>query len=149
VAARKLKHLEHQGLILDRHYINKLMKEIHADRASTRMPNHALASLQDQMSEIVKAAWEIANDPLAARNMDKTLAMRVVAERCVDDLWLGFTGLVFGVQPFGCSFVAQRTFQIALEMLKVGRRGAALGFWSDGALAVSAKECGEGMTGFL
>jgi hypothetical protein len=76
------KRLEDQGLVIDRHYINKLINEIHterAKRASTWMLNHALASLQDQMSEIVKAAWEIVNDPMA-RNMDKTLAMKEIRE---------------------------------------------------------------------
>ena len=75
--------LEQQGLILDRHYISSLVNAIHAERAkraSTWMLNHALASLQDQMSEIVKAAWEIVNDPMA-RNMDKTLAMKEISEK--------------------------------------------------------------------
>jgi hypothetical protein len=76
------KHLEDQGLVIDRHYINKLINEIHAERAkraSTWMLNHALASLQDQMSEIVKSSWEIVNDPMA-RNVDRTLAMRAIRE---------------------------------------------------------------------
>jgi hypothetical protein len=74
--------LEQQGLVLDRHYVSKLVGEIHTERtkrANTWMLNHALASLQDQMSEIVKAAWEIVNDPMA-RNMDKTLAMKEIRE---------------------------------------------------------------------
>jgi hypothetical protein len=76
------RHLEAQGLILDRHYINKLVNEIHAERskrADTWILNHALASLQDSMADIVRAAWEIVNDPMA-RNMDKTLAMKEIRE---------------------------------------------------------------------
>src|SRR5580704_14799729 len=52
------RHLETQGLILDRHYISSLVNAIHAERAkraSTWMLNHASASFQDAMSEIVKA----------------------------------------------------------------------------------------------
>jgi hypothetical protein len=74
--------LENDGLKLDRHYVGKLIGEIHterAQRASTWMLNVALASLQDQRGEIVKAAWEIVNDPMA-RNMDKALAMREIRE---------------------------------------------------------------------
>src|ERR1017187_11010995 len=76
------RHLEAQGLILDRHYINKLVNEIHAERskrADTWILNHALASLQDSMADIVRAAWEIVNDPMA-RNMDKTFAMKEIRE---------------------------------------------------------------------
>ena len=76
------RHLEMQGLVIDRHYVNKLVNEIHverANRANTWMLNHALASLQDQMSEIVVKAWEIVNDPMA-KNMDKTMAMREIRE---------------------------------------------------------------------
>lgn len=76
------RHLEAQGLILDRHYVNKLVNEIHAERskrADTWILNHALASLQDSMADIVRAAWEIVNDPMA-RNMDKTFAMKEIRE---------------------------------------------------------------------
>jgi hypothetical protein len=40
-------HLERQGLVLDRNYINGLVNQIHAERAkraSTWMLNHALRS---------------------------------------------------------------------------------------------------------
>jgi hypothetical protein len=76
------RHLETQGLILDRHYISSLVNAIHAERAkraSTWMLNHASASFQDAMSEIVKAAWEIVNDPMA-KNQDKVMAMREIRE---------------------------------------------------------------------
>ena len=68
--------------MLDRNYINGIVNDIHrerARRAETWTLNHALASLQDSMSEIVRVAWEIVNDP-KARNMDKTLAMREIRE---------------------------------------------------------------------
>lgn len=74
------KHLEAQGLIIDRHYINKLVKEIHAERAKradTWVLNFALASFQDAMAEIVERAWEIVNDPLADR-FEKLAAMREI-----------------------------------------------------------------------
>jgi hypothetical protein len=46
------RHLGEQGLVLDRHYINKLVNEIHAERskrADTGILNVALASFQDAM----------------------------------------------------------------------------------------------------
>jgi hypothetical protein len=59
------KRLEQQGLTLDRHYVSKLVGEIHTERtkrADTWMLNMALASFQDAMAEIARVGWEIAND---------------------------------------------------------------------------------------
>ena len=76
------RHLEQQGLILDRHYINKLVNEIHAERArraDTWILNAALTAFQDVMTEIVSQAWEIANNPLAERG-ERLAAMREIRD---------------------------------------------------------------------
>jgi hypothetical protein len=52
------------GLDLERHYLGKLMKEVHSEqirRADRQTLSLALASFEDTMTEIVKVAWEIAN----------------------------------------------------------------------------------------
>jgi hypothetical protein len=74
--------LEQQGLVLDRHYIGKLIGEIHterAKRANTWALNHALSSFQDAMAEIARVGWEIVNDPMA-KNQDRVMAMREIRE---------------------------------------------------------------------
>jgi hypothetical protein len=72
--------LESQGLVLDRHYVNKLVKEIPAERArlaDTWTLNFALTSFQDVMAEIVGKAWDIVNDPFAERS-DRLAAIREI-----------------------------------------------------------------------
>jgi hypothetical protein len=74
--------LELQGLVLDRHYVGKLVNEIYTERArraDTWALNHALSSFQDAMSEIARIGWEIINDPMA-KNQDRVMAMREVRE---------------------------------------------------------------------
>ncbi len=74
--------LEQQGLKLDRHYVGKLVGEIHverAKRADTWTLNLALASFQDAMSEIARVGWEIANDQMAP-GRDRAAALREVRE---------------------------------------------------------------------
>jgi hypothetical protein len=74
--------LEHDGLILDRHYINKLVQEIHAERAkraSTWTLNFALASFQDAMAEIARVGWEIASDQMTP-GRDRAAALREIRE---------------------------------------------------------------------
>lgn len=76
------RHLEQQGLILDRNYINGLVNQIHrerAKRADTCTLNNALASLQDAMGEVVRVGWEIANDKFA-EGRDRAAALREIRE---------------------------------------------------------------------
>jgi len=51
-------HLEKQGLIIDRHYINKLVNEIHTERAkrADTWLNVALADFQDAMADCAASA---------------------------------------------------------------------------------------------
>lgn len=74
--------LDMEGLRLDRKYLGTLVNGILAERtkrADRATLNYALASFQDAMLEIYKAAWEIISDPMA-KNMDKALAMREARE---------------------------------------------------------------------
>jgi len=76
------RHLEQQGLVLDRNYINSLVNAIHAERAKrgdTWTLNFALASFQDAMGEIVRVGWEIANDKFA-EGRDRAAALREIRE---------------------------------------------------------------------
>jgi hypothetical protein len=74
--------LERDGLKLDRHYVGKLVGEIHterAKRADTWTINVALASFQDAMAEIVRVGWEIANDRFVP-GKDRAAALREIRE---------------------------------------------------------------------
>lgn len=74
--------LDGEGLHLDRKYLGQLINGIYAERtkrADHATLNYALASFQDAMLEIHRAAWEIISDPMA-KNMDKALAMREARE---------------------------------------------------------------------
>jgi len=76
------RRLEHDGLKLDRHYVGKLVGEIHTERikrANTWTLNAALASLQDAMGEIVRVGWEIANNP-KYEGRDRAAALREIRE---------------------------------------------------------------------
>jgi hypothetical protein len=76
------RHLERDGLVLDRHYINKLVQEIHTQRikrAETWTLNVALASFQDAMQEIARVGWEIANDKMSD-GRDRAAGLREVRE---------------------------------------------------------------------
>jgi hypothetical protein len=76
------RHLEAQGLTLDRHYINKLVGEIHterAKRADTWTLNMALSSFQDAMAEIARVGWTIASDQMAS-GRDRAAVLREVRE---------------------------------------------------------------------
>jgi hypothetical protein len=76
------RHLELQGLVLDRHYIGEHVRAIHAERAKradTWTLNMALASFQDAMAEIARVGWEIANDKFAP-GRDRAAALREVRE---------------------------------------------------------------------
>jgi hypothetical protein len=74
--------LEQDGLVIDRHYINKLVNEIYAERtkrADTWTLNMALASFQDAMGEILRVGWEIASDQMA-QGRDRAAALREIRE---------------------------------------------------------------------
>src|SRR5580698_6800740 len=74
------RRLEHDGLKLDRHYVGKLVGEIHTERArraDTWALNMALASFQDAMGEIVRVGWTIANDP-SEEGRDRAAALREI-----------------------------------------------------------------------
>jgi hypothetical protein len=63
--------LKADGLDLDRQYLASLLNSIYAERTKrldTVTLTTALASFQDVMTEIVRKAWEIVNDPMAERN---------------------------------------------------------------------------------
>jgi hypothetical protein len=74
--------LERIGLKLERHYVGKLVNEIHAERirrAQTWSLNSALTALQDAMGEIVRVGWEIANDR-KYEGRDRAAALREIRE---------------------------------------------------------------------
>lgn len=76
------RHLEKQGLVLDRRYVNALINQIHkerAKRADTWTLNNALTALQDAMGEVVRVGWEIANDKFA-EGRDRAAALREIRE---------------------------------------------------------------------
>jgi hypothetical protein len=76
------RHLEQQGLVLDRKYINSLVSQIHSERAKradTWTLNNALTALQDAMGEVVRVGWEIANDKFA-EGRDRAAALREIRE---------------------------------------------------------------------
>jgi hypothetical protein len=76
------KHLDTDGLHLDRGYIASLVRAIQTERikrANTWTLNIALASFQDAMAEIARVGWEIANDQMAP-GRDRAAALREVRE---------------------------------------------------------------------
>jgi len=83
ISQRELQlRLEQDGTKLDRKYLGSLLKAIYRERikrADTMTLNQALASFQDVMEEIVRVAWEIANDPMA-RNFDRVQALKEIRE---------------------------------------------------------------------
>ena len=72
--------LKADGLELDRMYLASLLKSIQAERVKridALTLNYALSAFQDTMSEIVRMAWDIVNDPMAAR-LEKLAALREI-----------------------------------------------------------------------
>jgi hypothetical protein len=67
ISRRELQErLDKQGLHLDLHYLCKLYDEIFFERTKRmdrRLLNETLSSFEDTMTEVVRVAWEIANDP--------------------------------------------------------------------------------------
>jgi hypothetical protein len=69
--------LKQEGLELERRYLGKLLKEIHAERinrADRQLLNTALAVFKDTITETMRIAWEIALDPFAEKT--EKLAVR-------------------------------------------------------------------------
>src|SRR6202035_6069906 len=61
-ATELAERLKDGGLEIERHYLGRLLKEIHneqANRADRVTLDHTLASFEDTMTEIVKVAWNI------------------------------------------------------------------------------------------
>jgi hypothetical protein len=70
------------GLKLDRHYVTKLAKKLYAERAKRAdryTLNATLTAFQDTMTQVVRVAWSIANDPFA-KNQDRIAALKEVRE---------------------------------------------------------------------
>jgi hypothetical protein len=70
------------GIKIERHYLSTLVKKIYAERvkrADRQTLNYALASFEDTMTQVVRVAWEIANDPFA-RKQDRVMALREIRE---------------------------------------------------------------------
>jgi len=65
------------GIKIERHYLSTLVKKIYAERikrADRQTLNYALAAFEDTMTQVVRVAWEIANDPFA-RKQDRVMAL--------------------------------------------------------------------------
>ena len=70
------------GIKIERHYLSTLVKKIYAERikrADRQTLNYALAAFEDTMTQVVRVAWEIANDPFA-RKQDRVMALREIRE---------------------------------------------------------------------
>jgi hypothetical protein len=70
------------GIKIERHYLSTLVKKIYAERvkrADRQTLNYALASFEDTMTQVVRVAWEIANDQFA-RKQDRVMALREIRE---------------------------------------------------------------------
>ena len=70
------------GMKLDREYVTKLAKKLYAERARRAdryTLSAALAAFQDTMTQVVRVAWSIANDP-SAKNQDRVMALKEIRE---------------------------------------------------------------------
>jgi hypothetical protein len=77
-----LDKLAQEGIHLDRDYLSKLANKVYQERtkrADRQTLNYALAAFEDTMTEVVRVAWSIANDPFA-RKQDRVAALREVRE---------------------------------------------------------------------
>jgi hypothetical protein len=62
-----LEMLKAEGIVLDGEYLSKLVGKAfreRIERADRATLNYALAAFEDTMTEVVRAAWAIANNPL-------------------------------------------------------------------------------------
>jgi hypothetical protein len=76
------KHLDKEGLHLDRHYVGKLYDEILVERAKRmdrRLLNQTLSAFEDTMTEIVRVAWDIANSQYI-NPQARVMALREIRE---------------------------------------------------------------------
>ncbi|HEY2471051.1 MAG TPA: hypothetical protein VGI45_24865 [Terracidiphilus sp.] len=70
------------GIKIERHYLSGIVRKIYSERAlraDRQTLNQALAAFEDTMAQVVRVAWEIANDPFA-KKQDRVLALREVRE---------------------------------------------------------------------
>jgi hypothetical protein len=70
------------GIHIERHYLSGLVRTIYRERAlraDRQTLNQALAAFDDTMAQVVRVAWEIANDPFA-RKQDHVMALREIRE---------------------------------------------------------------------
>jgi hypothetical protein len=74
--------LKAEGISLDRDYLSKLVSKVYQERvkrADRATLNYALAAFEDTMTEVVRVAWAIANNPLV-RPFDRIQALKEVRE---------------------------------------------------------------------
>ena len=67
---------------IERHYLSHLVKKFYAERAAradTYTLMQALTAFEDAMTQVVRVAWEIANDSFA-RKQDRVMALREIRE---------------------------------------------------------------------
>jgi hypothetical protein len=70
------------GIKIERHYLSGIVRKLYAERAKRadrQTLNYALAAFEDTMTQVVRVAWEIANDPFA-RKQDRVMALREIRE---------------------------------------------------------------------
>jgi hypothetical protein len=71
--------LKADGITLDRNYLGSLLNAVLAERTHRATLNYALAAFEDTMTEVVRVAWAIANNPLV-RPFDRIRALKEVRE---------------------------------------------------------------------
>jgi hypothetical protein len=112
--------LDADGLHLDLHYIGKLRNKITAERARRvdRLTlNHALASFQDIMTQVMEVGWEIAMDT-RGEGRDRASGLEVVRKAGNDafdklfdagvfDRKLGTIGVQFRNKPLTAEALAE------------------------------------------
>ncbi|HLY40463.1 MAG TPA: hypothetical protein VKR52_04575 [Terracidiphilus sp.] len=70
------------GIRIERHYLSGIVRKLYAERtrrADHQTLNYALAAFEDSMTQVVRVAWEIANDQFA-RKQDRVMALREIRE---------------------------------------------------------------------
>ena len=70
------------GIKIERHYLSGIVRKLYAERArraDRQALNYALAAFEDTMTQVVRVAWEIANDQFA-RKQDRVMALREIRE---------------------------------------------------------------------
>jgi hypothetical protein len=70
------------GIKIERHYLSGIVRKIYRERAvraDRQTLNYALAAFEDAMTQVVRVAWNIANDEFA-RKQDRVAALREIRE---------------------------------------------------------------------